>query len=469
MNVIFNKGSRQIYHLVIDFVTILIGFQLAYILARSPLFPWEGSASAIPQGLLFILSLMSAAMMIIIFAWQKLYRSSYSVLNIDGSRKFLRAVIMGEITIFIPFFYASPNSESTAIVTLSIMLIPFLLLVQKSLVGAVVKTGFGGPAQRKRLLIIGDGDLSEYLLRRAIDHTDPAYEPVGLLENNAGRAIQVVDTCSLEVTGKVPVLGTYAELPEVISRHKVEEIWINDPALSGTSMREIFDACQQDGVEVSVIPAFGELSALSLDVVHLAGIPIIRKKRVVPRPIYDFTKRLVDLAICIPLLTLLSPLMFAVALLIRLDSRGSALFKHKRIGYRGRPFIMFKFRTMYTDTKPYALCPQNRNDERITPVGRFLRRISIDELPQILNVIKGDMSLVGPRPEMPFLVQEYNNFQRIRLDVKPGITGLWQISADRSIPIHQNLDYDLYYLDNRSALLDLIILWRTVWQVFKGI
>ena len=124
---------------------------------------------------------------------------------------------------------------------------------------------------------------------------------------------------------------------------------------------------------------------------------------------------------------------------------------------------------MYTDAKPYEMNPIDISDPRVTRVGRFLRKISLDELPQIINVIKGNMSLVGPRPEMPFIVEKYNEIQRERLKVTPGITGLWQLSGDRKKAIHENLDYDLYYIRNVSFFLDLAILIETVFFAFRGI
>ena len=124
---------------------------------------------------------------------------------------------------------------------------------------------------------------------------------------------------------------------------------------------------------------------------------------------------------------------------------------------------------MYKDAKPYEVNPIDISDPRVTRVGRFLRKISLDELPQIINVIKGNMSLVGPRPEMPFIVEKYNEIQRERLKVAPGITGLWQLSGDRKKAIHENLDYDLYYIRNVSFFLDLAILIETVFFAFRGI
>jgi lipopolysaccharide/colanic/teichoic acid biosynthesis glycosyltransferase len=180
-------------------------------------------------------------------------------------------------------------------------------------------------------------------------------------------------------------------------------------------------------------------------------------------------KRAMDVAASLLFLTILGPFFLLVAGLIKLDSRGPVLFRQKRIGKDGEPFYIWKFRTMRAGTHPYRRSPASNGDVRLTKVGRILRRLSIDELPQLVNVLKGEMSLVGPRPEMPFIVKTYGSFECQRLCVKPGITGLWQISPARAMPIHQNLEYDLFYIRNRTLLLDCAILLRTVTAVVKGV
>jgi lipopolysaccharide/colanic/teichoic acid biosynthesis glycosyltransferase len=180
-------------------------------------------------------------------------------------------------------------------------------------------------------------------------------------------------------------------------------------------------------------------------------------------------KRSVDCMIALSLLVVLLPLLIMIAVVIRLESRGPALFRHSRVGRDGRQFEMWKFRSMWVEEVRYERSPASKMDKRLTRVGRILRRISLDELPQLLNVVKGDMSLVGPRPEMPFIVDGYGAIERQRLVVRPGLTGLWQISSCRAAPIPQNLQYDLYYIRNHSVLLDAAILVRTISAVIRGV
>ena len=179
--------------------------------------------------------------------------------------------------------------------------------------------------------------------------------------------------------------------------------------------------------------------------------------------------RLLDLTVSITLLGITLPLVVLIGLLIRLESDGPILFRQQRVGKDGAFFTILKFRTMHT-----ALCgddksPETSADSRITRIGRLLRKTSLDELPQLINILRGEMALVGPRPEMPFIVAQYNDIQRCRLAVRPGLTGLWQISADRCKPIHDNIHYDLYYLRTRSVYVDLAILFHTALFAMKGI
>jgi lipopolysaccharide/colanic/teichoic acid biosynthesis glycosyltransferase len=179
-------------------------------------------------------------------------------------------------------------------------------------------------------------------------------------------------------------------------------------------------------------------------------------------------KRGMDVAGSCFLLMTLAPFLALTALLVKLDSKGPAIFRQTRIGKDGQSFVLWKFRSMWADAPPYERSPVSSSDPRLTRIGRVLRRLSIDELPQLINVLKGEMSLVGPRPEMPFIVEKYSPLERQRLRVKPGITGLWQISPARAVPIHENVEYDLFYIEHGSIFMDCSILLRTVTAVIRG-
>jgi len=183
---------------------------------------------------------------------------------------------------------------------------------------------------------------------------------------------------------------------------------------------------------------------------------------------YFTVKRIIDIALSSIFLLIAIPFFIIIPFLIKIDSQGKVFIIQKRIGFKGKEFYIYKFRTMKKYVDLYKISPTNNFDSRITKFGRFLRRTSLDEIPQLYNVLKGEMSLVGPRPEMPFIVLKYSNNEKKRLSVKPGLTGLWQIKARKDIPLYKNLDYDFEYINNQSVLFDLKILLKTIPALIKG-
>ncbi|UPK45233.1 MULTISPECIES: sugar transferase [Paenibacillus] len=183
----------------------------------------------------------------------------------------------------------------------------------------------------------------------------------------------------------------------------------------------------------------------------------------------DVVKPFVDFIIAAVLLLITSPVMLVAAIMIKLDSKGPVIFRQERYGKNGVKFNIYKFRTMRTDAPKYSASPTTSDDPRITRLGRLLRKTSLDELPQLLNIIKGDMSFIGPRPEMKRIVEEsYTDLERRRFLVKPGITGLWQVSEARKEPIHHNLQYDFHYISNISFKMDVTIIFKTVGVMIKS-
>jgi lipopolysaccharide/colanic/teichoic acid biosynthesis glycosyltransferase len=178
--------------------------------------------------------------------------------------------------------------------------------------------------------------------------------------------------------------------------------------------------------------------------------------------IYSFAKRLLDVTLALLGLIVASPLFPYISWKIRTESEGPVFILQERVGQNGKRFTMYKFRTMHATAQLYANSPRAGDDPRVTPFGRILRHYSLDELPQLINILRGDMSVVGPRPEMPFIVETYAPWQEARLKVKPGLTGLWQILGRKDMPLEENLEYDLYYVFNQSLFLDFAILLKTL-------
>ena len=201
----------------------------------------------------------------------------------------------------------------------------------------------------------------------------------------------------------------------------------------------------------------------------IGNIPIFSESDENQNGTYLRVKQTIDFFTSLLLLIMFVPLFILFALLIKIDSKGPVFFKQDRIGKDGKIFTIYKFRSMNCDAEPYEVNPLDYNDARITRFGRFLRKTSLDEIPQLINVLKGEMSLVGPRPEMPLIASTHTDFHRERLKIMPGITGLWQLSGDRRKAIHENMEYDLYYKNNMSFFLDLAILLETLIFAFRGV
>jgi len=187
-------------------------------------------------------------------------------------------------------------------------------------------------------------------------------------------------------------------------------------------------------------------------------------------PFYrKFILRLFDLIVSLIACIFILPIFFIISIIIIIDDGFPIFFYQKRIGLRNKKFDIYKFRSMYNSVEKYDISPSKQYDKRITKIGNFLRKTSLDELPQFFNVLKGDMSIVGPRPEMPFIVEEYNEFERFRLKIKPGITGAWQVSPTRNSPIHHNVDYDIYQIINNSLRYNIKQILKTIIWAGKGL
>lgn len=308
-------------------------------------------------------------------------------------------------------------------------------------------------------LIVGTGVSAIRLLQKIQDHPEIGYRVVGFLDEGA-------DGDRKDVANR-PVLGHLEELRDVAIRHGVKEVFIAMPSLGHTRMLAIVLDCEDLGIAFRVVTNLFEVLTAGTPIDLVDDLPLVRLGREQVYPLYAPVKRVIDVMGALAGLALAGPLMFWCAMRIRGGGASSAIFSQTRIGQNGEPFSMYKFRTMREDVDPYSVAPHDPSDPRITEYGAWLRATSIDELPQLFNVLKGRMSLVGPRPEMPFIVAGYDEWQRRRLGVKPGITGMWQILGRKDLPMHDNLQYDFYYIRNRSIGLDLSILLRTIGAVFS--
>ena len=310
----------------------------------------------------------------------------------------------------------------------------------------------------KRCLIAGAGVCGAKVMEHIVGHPEVGFELVGFVDDDPQK----------KSVGDIPVLGTLDNLPRLVRDYQVEEVFLAIPSLPRNRQMDIIVRCDDTGVDFRIVSDIFGVITDQVKIDEVDEVPVIMLKDGRLSPTLAFIKRVMDIIITSLLMLPTLIVWPIIVILIRLDSRGAAIFKQERYGKDGRIFVMYKFRTMCVETPKFQEAPENPDDPRITRVGRFLRKYSLDEIPQLLNVFRGEMSMVGPRPEMPFIVEKYEEWQRRRLCVKPGITGLWQIVGRKKLPLYQNLEYDFYYIRNQSLMLDLIILWKTIPAVLFG-
>ncbi|MEJ2013706.1 MAG: sugar transferase [Anaerolineales bacterium] len=322
-----------------------------------------------------------------------------------------------------------------------------------------------------KVVIVGAGDLGQRLADVILEQDKWGYRLAGFLDDDKEKR-------NFKYAG-VGVLGRIFEIRDVVESMRIDEIWVALPVWAYDRITLILHEVEKLPVKIKIVPNYFSLALVQARAELLGGIPLIGLREPVIVGVQRIIKRVFDLVIGSALLILSLPVMIMIGLAIRLEGEGPVIFRQARVGENGRIFQMYKFRTMVPDaeakqnevnqnTDQGQVIHKQMDDPRVTRVGHLLRRYSLDELPQLVNVLKGDMSLVGPRPEMPWLVDRYDSWQRKRFAVPQGITGWWQINGRSDKLMHLNTEDDLYYVYNYSLWLDVKILFRTPWVVIRG-
>jgi exopolysaccharide biosynthesis polyprenyl glycosylphosphotransferase len=345
-------------------------------------------------------------------------------------------------------------------------LILVLFLVVSQPVSFVFRSMFGSIANKvapckdsPATIVVGAGEFAERVINSLQRFPEPKHRIMGVLteQNIAGGEI-----CGIKIIGRP------SDLPRLSESLSIDEVFFASGSMSRAEMIKIVNSIQKEDIVIMLFTDLFEIAGGAGDLNSLSRIPVVEIGSSRQGSFYSLIKRVMDVVISFMFIVLFAPLMLITWLLLAATSKGTPIFKQTRKGKHGKEFTLYKFRTMKPETGEYEVAPSVENDPRVTVIGRLLRRTSLDELPQLFNVLRGQMSMVGPRPEMDFIAREYNAWQRRRLDVKPGITGLWQIMGRKDLPLHDNLEYDFYYMRNQSLMLDMAILARTVVTVLKG-
>jgi len=342
------------------------------------------------------------------------------------------------------------------------------LLVQ-GLYGRLMRRRF-----RRQMAIVGTNGEA----RRVTEHlikTDAPYWVSG-----------AVGRCGIEAGVKKACLGGVGDLPRIVAHHRISEILITDETIDKKTLISILDFCTSEGLTVWFPPSLMPILGIKLYVDTFCGLEMICIRPRNGSWLYNKAKHAVDALAALPLLILSAPVFLFIAAAIKINSKGPVFYKANAVGKGGRPFAMFKFRSMFVNNrhdihKDYVtklikdeiradgtkVPLKIADDPRVTPVGRVLRRLSLDELPQLINVLKGEMSLVGPRPCLPYEYEIYKDWHKKRTAVRPGITGLWQVAGRSEVKFEDMILLDLYYVYNRNLLMDLMIMYETVFVVLR--
>jgi Undecaprenyl-phosphate glucose phosphotransferase len=298
---------------------------------------------------------------------------------------------------------------------------------------------------------------------RVLQHREFGFQVVGFVDDRAGGD-------HIGYRG-IPLLGTLAEVGEIAQRERIDHLYVALPLEEHTKLLDLVELTSRECVDVKVVPDLLQFITLRARLEDLDGLPIINVNDVPLQGFNSWLKRAIDVALSAAAVLVLALPLAVIATLVKLTSRGAVFYAQERMGLDGKAFTVYKFRSMHHDAESETGPVWAREDDpRVTPIGRWLRKLDLDELPQLWNVLRGDMSIVGPRPERPFFVEQFKHRipqYMLRHKVKSGITGWAQVNGWRgNTSLEKRIEYDLYYIENWSVTLDLKIMWLTV---FRGL
>jgi exopolysaccharide biosynthesis polyprenyl glycosylphosphotransferase len=454
----------------LDLIMVNLAFYLAwYARYRLGLFIALDPGNYVEHDVYLPLQVALALVFVVLIGMRGLYRLPRAASALDDMSTIFTVAGLSLMLLFAGLTFVRYPAESRLMLIFAWALITTLVVLGRAnwlwILGVVHQRGIGV----ERTLVVGDNTFGRMIMQALAGRPHLGYSVAGFLS-----------TDTTEDFGRFRNLGTPDELERVISQERIGQVVIALPSASHEAIMRIVNHCRRDGVQFRLVPDLYEVSLGRLDMDTVSGIPLIGLKNPAIKGVNFLAKRLIDMIVALVVLVLFSWFFLLVALLIWLEDRSAGpLYGQVRVGRGGRPFTMQKFRSMRpgADQQLTELLERNeaegpifkmRDDPRRTRIGALMRRWSVDEWPQVWNVLKGDMSLVGPRPATPREVAQYEEWQLHRLDALPGITGLWQVSGRSELGFSEQVLMDIMYIENWSLGLDLRILLRTIPAVLIG-
>ena len=432
------------------FLAMLVSYWLRFSLFRG--------VKGLPFNYYVWLGVVAAALTLVVFAVAGLYESFRAVrFHVEAGRVAVLELLVALI-IMAAMFVLRLGETSRWSVVFFYGIATLLLLGKRVCIRLLLRRYRAMGYNQKRVLLVGHGESAEAYVKRVANDRNLGYQVLGYVADN-------------RKWGKLPYCGTYGQLEEIFQREKPDEVVVALPTEEGRWMKKIINACEKDGTKLSVVPSYVKYMPANPQVDSVNGLPLINLRRIPLDNVGNaFIKRTADIVCALLLIVLTSPLMLIAAIGVKLSSPGPVIFKQERVGKDKKPFYMYKFRSMKVNSSQNTGWSKNE-DNRKTWFGSLIRKCSVDELPQFFNVLKGDMSLVGPRPELPYFVEQFREEiprYMVKHQVRPGITGWAQVNGFRGdTSISKRIEYDLYYIENWSPAFDLRILLMTVFCMFN--
>ena len=463
------KNNQQHFnrlHVVFDAIVVVLSYAFAW---------WLKFASGIVDREIGVLSFefYMKALILIVPLYLLLYYAFnlYAPKRVQGRRLELSNIIMantvGILIVFAGFFLVLSYSEEAKNFSRS-MFVYFYVIniifeeIERLFIRAFLRSIRRRGYNQKHILLVGYSKAAEQYIDRIKQNPQWGYDVQGILDDNIARGT---------IYKGVKVIGSIGNLEYILPQNKLDEIAITLGLEEYYKLSKIVAECEKSGVHTKFIPDYGNIIPTRPYTEDLLGLPVINIRYVPLSNTFNaLIKRLTDIVGAVVCIIVFSPLMLASAILVKTTSQGPLIFKQERVGLHNKPFKMYKFRTMYVQTEEEEKKGwTQKNDPRVTRVGAILRKTSLDEFPQLFNVLKGDMSLVGPRPERPQYVEKFREEiprYMIKHQVRPGMTGWAQVNGYRGdTSIQKRIECDLYYIENWTLGLDFKILFLTV---FKG-
>lgn len=457
---------------VSDLILILVAFVLAYWLryqvqwlrAVEPTYQAD-LVTYMPFGLALVVLLLFS------FQFSKVYRHQRDRTWPEEIYEIASATTIGVVLLLILNLIFGQISYSRLIFLYTAAFVTILLGISRGIMYAgrsyLRNQGIG----LERVVLVGAGDVGRMVLRNIAAQPSLGYQLVGFLDDNPAKNQTNI--------GRFQALGPLHNFADVLREHDIDTAIICLPWQSHRTVAHLLQLCEQTGVKMQIVPDLFQLTKNQMQVEQLNGIPLITTRDVSIAGWNLFVKRVMDVILATLASLVALPVGTLIALAIRLDSPGPVLYTQTRIGRNGQPFKIYKFRSMIVNAEDHlnqmaalneASGPlfKMRDDPRCTTVGRILRRFSLDELPNLINIFRGEMSLVGPRPNLPEEAAQYKAWHRKRLSVSPGMTGLWQVSGRSALTFDEMVLLDIYYAENWSLTLDMSILLRTIPKVLAA-